>query len=93
MQPLKEIPKFKNEEEEADFWASHDTADFIDLSNLQEVSFPNLKRSKGLIPLVLDEESATVLRELAQEHSIDLPELAAQYVREGIQRDAHQTAR
>ena len=93
MQHFKEIPKFKNEEEEADFWATHDTADYVDLSNLVEASFPNLKRSEGLIPLVLDKESATELRELAEQLSVDLPELAAQYVREGIKRDAHYAAR
>jgi len=89
MQQLKEIPKFKNEDEEADFWASHDTADYIDLSNLLEVSFPNLKQSNGLIPVILDDEAATELRELAKQLSVDLPDLAAQYVREGIQRNAH----
>ena len=92
MQHLKEIPKFNNEDEEADFWASHDTADYVDLSNLVEVSFPNLKVSQGLIPLVLDEVSALELRELAEQFSVDLPDLAAQYVREGIQRDAHYAA-
>jgi hypothetical protein len=43
MKPLKDIPKFKTEKEEADFWALHDTADFFDLSDLKEVSFTKLK--------------------------------------------------
>ena len=88
MKRLKDIPEFKNEEEEADFWASHDTADFFELAALKEVSFPNLNRSEDLIPVMLDDESATELRELAEARSVDLPELAAQYVREGIRRDA-----
>ncbi|HEY3876314.1 MAG TPA: CopG family antitoxin [Candidatus Kapabacteria bacterium] len=89
MKRLKEIPEFKNEEQEADFWASHDTADYFDLSELREVSFPNLKRSNGLIPVILDDRSEQELRELANERSLDIPVLAAQYVGEGIQRDAH----
>ena len=89
MRRIKDIPEFKNENEEADFWATHDTADYFDLSTLQEVSFPNLKKIGGLIPVVLDEETAQELRELADDRSVDLPELAAQYVREGIKRDAH----
>jgi hypothetical protein len=93
MKRIKDIPEFKNEDEEADFWATHDTADYFDLSTLKEVSFPNQKKSEGLIPLVLDEVSALELRELAEQRSVDLPELAAQYVREGIKRDAHYSAR
>ncbi len=89
MKRIKDIPEFKNEDEEADFWATHDTADYFDLSTLKEVSFPNLKQAGGLIPVVLDEETAQELRELAEDRLIDLPELAAQYVREGIKRDAH----
>ena len=92
MKRLKEIPEFKNEEEEADFWSSHDTADYFDLTELREVSFPNLKKSKGLIPVVLDDRSEEELQELAKERSLDIPVLAAQYVREGIQRDARHQA-
>lgn len=93
MKRIQDIPEFKNEDEEADFWATHDTADYFDLSELKEVSFPNLKKSEGLIPVMLDQESATELQELAEQRSVDLPELAAQYVREGIRRDAHFSAR
>lgn len=93
MKRLKNIPEFKNEDEEADFWASHDTADYFDLTDLQEVSFPNLKRSEDLIPVMLDDESASELRELAEKHAVDLPELAAQYVREGIRREVQRTAK
>ena len=93
MKHLKEIPKFKNEDEEFEFWATHDTADYVDLSNLKEVSFPNLKRTEGLVPVLLDDASARELTELAKERSIDLMTLAAQYVNEGIRRDAHHAAR
>jgi hypothetical protein len=89
MKQLKEIPTFKSEEEEADFWASHDTADYFDVSAMEEVSFPNLKAANGLIPIILDTESTSELEELAAERDVDIPALAAQYVREGIQRDAH----
>jgi len=39
------VPTFKNEDEERDFWAKADLADYFDLSDFQSVSFPNLKRS------------------------------------------------
>lgn len=43
MKKLKKIPKFKNEDEEFEFWSTHDSTDYIDWSKAQHVSFPNLK--------------------------------------------------
>ncbi|MCK5056829.1 MAG: hypothetical protein KAT34_09255 [Candidatus Aminicenantes bacterium] len=31
---LKKLPVFKNENEERDFWSTHDTADFFDLDKV-----------------------------------------------------------
>jgi predicted DNA binding CopG/RHH family protein len=50
---LKPIPKFASEAEERAFWESHDTADYLDLSKAQRVSFPNLKPSTTAISLRL----------------------------------------
>ena len=93
MRQLKDIPEFKNEDEEADFWATHDTDDYVDLSNLTEVSFPNLKRTEGLVPVFLDASAERELKVLAKERSVDLSILAAQYINEGIRRDAHPASR
>ncbi|HEX6902455.1 MAG TPA: CopG family antitoxin [Thermoanaerobaculia bacterium] len=40
---LKEIPEFQSEEEEREFWRTHDSADYIDLSKLETAAFPNLR--------------------------------------------------
>ena len=48
---FKPIPKFANEAEERTFWESHDTADYLDLSKLKRVSFPNLKPTTTAISL------------------------------------------
>jgi predicted DNA binding CopG/RHH family protein len=48
---FKPIPKFANEAEERAFWESHDTADYLDLSKLKRVSFPNLKPTTTAISL------------------------------------------
>jgi len=45
MKKLKTPPKFKNEDQEANFWAAHDTMDYIDWSKAKRVVFPNLKPS------------------------------------------------
>ncbi|HVF69465.1 MAG TPA: CopG family antitoxin [Xanthomonadales bacterium] len=39
---LKLIPKFKNEDEERDFWATADTSEYFDWNKAEEVIFPNL---------------------------------------------------
>jgi len=42
---LKSIPKFKNEDEERDFWDKADITDYFNLKDFKRVSFPNLKMS------------------------------------------------
>lgn len=39
------IPKFKSEDEERDFWAAHDSAEYIDWSKAKNVTLSNLKPS------------------------------------------------
>lgn len=93
MKRLKEVPEFKNEDEEFEFWATHDTSEYVDMKKLKEVSFPNLKPTEGLIALFLDNSSANELSAIAKERSLDLATLAAQYVQEGIRRDANHARR
>ncbi len=40
---FKKIPKFRSEEEEAEFWATNDTTDYLDWSKAVLAKFPNLK--------------------------------------------------
>lgn len=42
---LKPIPRFQNEAEEREFWETHDSSEYIDLSKAKRVRFPNLKLS------------------------------------------------
>lgn len=42
---FKTIPKFKNEDQERDFWAVADTSQYFDWSKGRHVDFPNLKLS------------------------------------------------
>ncbi len=46
---MKQMPKFKNEEEGRDFWSTHDTTDYLD--SMVEVTgdFINLKPSTKTI--------------------------------------------
>lgn len=39
------IPKFKNEDQEREFWAKINLGDYLEPSDFQQVRFPNLKSS------------------------------------------------
>jgi len=45
MKKFKKVPKFKNEQEEREFWETHDTTEYFDWSKAKKVTFPNLKKS------------------------------------------------
>lgn len=40
---LKEIPTFKSEEEEREFWTENDSIEFVDWDQAESVNLPKLK--------------------------------------------------
>ena len=50
---LKEIPEFSNEDEEREFWGTHDSTDYFDWDNAVVAVFPNLKMTTKTISLRL----------------------------------------
>ena len=53
MKNLKQVPKFKSEAQEREFWKTHGTADYFDLSKAEPARFPNLKPSTRSITVRL----------------------------------------
>lgn len=39
---LKEVPAFKNKDEEREFWWTHDSTEYVDWDKAERVVFPNL---------------------------------------------------
>ena len=71
MKQIKKLPKFKNEDAERDFWASHDTTDYFDTSKAVKLRLANLKPSNKLISLRLP---TWILETIKQEaHKRDMP--------------------
>lgn len=68
--PLK-LPKFKNEDEERDFWANINLADYYEPSDAQPVSFPNLKPTTKPISIRLPVYLIDRIKEEA--NKIDVP--------------------
>lgn len=71
MRKLKRIPKFKNENQEREFWASHDLVDYFDVSQPLKVSLANLRPSTKTITIRLPEFLLNTLKTLA--HKKDIP--------------------
>ena len=53
--PKKKIPVFKSEEEEREYWATHDSTEFIDWSKARKSTLSNLKPSLKTISIRLPE--------------------------------------
>ena len=67
----KKVPRFKSEDEEREFWATHDSTDYMDWKKARLVVFPNLKPSTKTISLRLPETMLLDLKLLA--HQRDVP--------------------
>jgi len=55
MSTVKKVPKFKTEQEEREFWETHNSSDHIDWTKAESVSLSNLKPSTKTISLRLPE--------------------------------------
>jgi predicted DNA binding CopG/RHH family protein len=67
----KEIPKFKNEDEEREFWEKADSSEYFDWGNAKEVIFPNLKKTTKSISLRLPVDMLDRLKVKA--NAMDVP--------------------
>ncbi len=87
MSDLKKIPNFKNAEEEADFWAAHDSAEYIEWAKADKVIFPNLKSSTESISLRLPSSLLARIKELANEKDVPYQSLMKVYLSDQVQRE------
>jgi len=71
MQKLKEIPTFKNEEEESLFWDVNDITEYFDMSKAKPVRFSNLKKTTKSISLRLPVDMIDELKIKA--NAMDVP--------------------
>ncbi len=72
MKKIKLIPKFKNEDKERDFWATHSVIDYFDMSKaILNPSLPNLKFSTKTITIRVPESLLDDLKTLA--NKMDIP--------------------
>jgi predicted DNA binding CopG/RHH family protein len=80
----KKIPKFKNEDDERAFWASHDSTEFIDWNKAKRTLLPNLKPSVKTISLRLPEAMLAELKLLANKRDVPYQSLVKIFLAERI---------
>ena len=89
MNKLKKIPKFKNEDEELEFWSTHDSTEYVDFSKAKKALFPNLKPSTKTISVRLPESLIEHLKQLANKRDIPYQSLLKMFLAERVEQEIH----
>ena len=84
---VKQLPDFNSEDEERAFWATHDSADYLDWSQAKRALLPRLKPSTKTISLRLPESMLNVLRLLANKRDVPYQSLIKVMLQERIDQE------
>ena len=83
----KRIPKFKNEDEEREFWSKHDSTEYINWNQAERITFSNLKPSVKKISLRLPESMLEELKLLANKRDVPYQSLLKIFLAERIEKE------
>lgn len=67
---FKKIPRFKNEDAERAFWATHEVVDYFDITKAKRITFSKLQPSTKTISLRLPKFLLEQIQLLAREEDI-----------------------
>lgn len=81
---LKPIPKFKTEAEEANFWNTHDSTQYIDWLKAPRGVFPNLKPSSQSVSLRIPANILARIKVQANQLDVPYQSLMKQYIANGV---------
>ncbi len=83
----KNITAFKNEDEERNFWASHDSTGYIDWNKAERLILPKLKPSLKTISLRLPESLLNELKFLANKKDVPYQSLLKIFLAERVEKE------
>jgi predicted DNA binding CopG/RHH family protein len=92
MRKLKNIPKFKSEDEERNFWAEKDSTEYIDWRKSKPMFFSKLKPSTKTISLRLPEFLLEELRMLANKRDVPYQSLIKIFLKDKIDEELRKPA-
>lgn len=83
----KAIPRFKSEDKEREFWATHDTTEYFDFSKPVELDLSELKPSTKSITIRLPESLLATLKSLAHKRDVPYQSLMKIFLAERVKRE------
>lgn len=88
MSNIKKIPQFKNEDEEREFWATHELADHFDVNKvIINPVFPNLKPSTKSITIRVSESLLNSLKTIANKKDVPYQSLVKMFLDEKVKEE------
>jgi len=85
---IKNLPEFKNEDEEREFWAKNELSDVFDVKKGVNVTFQNLKPSTKTITIRISESLLNSLKAIANKKDIPYQSLVKMFLDEKV-KDEH----
>lgn len=77
------IPKFKSEDEERNFWTNADLSEYFDKEDFEKVSFPNLKPTSESISIRIPKYLLSRVKENANKINVPYQSLIKKYIAQG----------
>jgi predicted DNA binding CopG/RHH family protein len=81
---MSKLPHFASEQEEAEFWATHDSTEYLDETEPVDVAFVDTRPSEKQISLHLDAYLIDELKAVAQSKDISYQTLIRMWVIERL---------
>lgn len=88
---MKKLPKFRDEAAERKFWATHDSAEYIDWTRAERPVLPDLKATQRTISLRLPAMMLAELKRLANKRDVAYQSLLKMFLAERIEEEARRT--
>jgi predicted DNA binding CopG/RHH family protein len=89
MNNLKQIPTFKNEDEERDFWSSHDLTEYFNIDKaIVNPVLTNLKPSTKTITIRVTESLLNSLKRLASKKDVPYQSLVKIFLDEKVKEES-----
>lgn len=81
---MSKLPQFASEQEEAEFWATHNSTQYLDDTEPVDVTFVDVRPPKKQISLRLDADTIDKLKAVAQRRGIGYQTLIRMWVMERL---------
>ncbi len=81
---MTKLPVFANDQEEADFWDTHDSTEFLEDTAPVDMAFVDARPAKKLISLRLESSAIDRLKAIAQRKGVGYQTLMRMWVMERL---------